>query len=109
MVKISIIIPLYNAEKYIERCLNSLIKQNDSSFEVIIVNDGSKDNTISIIRDFEKQYPNKIILVKDKKNGLGAKCNFAELMKYSKQEYPADYLYKAVFLPIYIILLFLCS
>ena len=58
MVKISIIIPLYNAEKYIERCLNSLIKQNDSSFEVIIVNDGSKDNGAAVVERVIKDIPN---------------------------------------------------
>ena len=84
---IDILMATYNGERYISEQIESILNQTYKNWKLYIRDDGSKDNTISIIRDFEKQYPNKIILVKDKKNGLGAKCNFAELMKYSKQEY----------------------
>lgn len=49
---ISVIIPVYNAEKYLEQCLNSIKNQTYKNFEVIIVNDGSKDNTDSICKKF---------------------------------------------------------
>lgn len=49
---ISIIIPVYNAEKYIEQCLNSIKNQTYNYFEVILVNDGSKDNSENICKNF---------------------------------------------------------
>lgn len=51
-MKFSIIIPVYNVEKYIRKCLDSIINQTYSNFEVIIVNDGTKDNSQSIIDEF---------------------------------------------------------
>lgn len=52
MEKISVIIPAYNAEKYIERCLLSVLKQTCQSLEIIVVNDGSSDTTGEILNDF---------------------------------------------------------
>ena len=46
MTKISIIIPIYNAEKTIERCLEAILNQSFTDFEVICINDGSKDNSL---------------------------------------------------------------
>ena len=46
---ISVIVPAYNAEKTIEKCLNSLIAQKDVRLEIICINDGSKDNTLNIL------------------------------------------------------------
>lgn len=48
-MKISIIIPAYNVEAYIEKCINSVINQTYDDIEVIIINDGSTDNTAEII------------------------------------------------------------
>ena len=45
--KISIIVPIYNTERYLERCLQSLINQNYKNIEIILVNDGSDDNSLS--------------------------------------------------------------
>ena len=58
--KVSIIIPVYNVEKYIERCLESISKQKYKDFEVIIINDGSIDNTDIICHRYETMYPDKI-------------------------------------------------
>ena len=52
MKKVSIIVPCYNVEKYIERCLNSLINQEYSNIEILCIDDGSKDNTKKIIKNF---------------------------------------------------------
>jgi glycosyltransferase involved in cell wall biosynthesis len=50
MYKISIIIPMYNESRYIKRCLDSLKNQTYNDFEIILIDDGSKDNTIDIAR-----------------------------------------------------------
>ena len=52
MKKVSIIVPCYNVEKYIERCLNSLINQEYKNIEILCIDDGSKDNTKEIIENF---------------------------------------------------------
>lgn len=65
MPKVSIIIPVYNAEKSIEKCINSAISQSD--VEVIAVNDGSTDNSSKILHSLEKKYMN--LKVYDKENG----------------------------------------
>ena len=53
--KISIVIFFYNSEKYISECLNSLINQTFKNFEIICINDGSTDNSLKILKDFEKK------------------------------------------------------
>lgn len=65
-VKISIIIPIYNSEKYIERCLKSIMYQNYDNLEIILVNDGSKDKSVEIMKKFQK-LDNRIKII-DKKN-----------------------------------------
>ena len=62
MKKISIIIPVYNAEKYIEKCLYSIKRQTYSNYEIIIVDDGSKDNSLKICEKFKNE--NKSIILK---------------------------------------------
>lgn len=52
---ISVIVPIYNAEKYISRCLNSLLSQTYKNFEVIAVDDGSTDRTFEILKQYEKK------------------------------------------------------
>ena len=55
MMELSIIIPVYNSEKYIRDCLNSICKQIKNEVELILVNDGSKDGTLSICNKFGKK------------------------------------------------------
>ena len=64
---LSIIIPVYNCEEYIERCLNSLIPQITDDCEIIIVNDGSTDKTGDIIERFAAE--NKCIVYLNRQNG----------------------------------------
>ncbi len=66
MDKISVIIPIYNAEKYLEKCITSVIMQTYEKIEIILVNDGSTDRSFSICRKFQNEYSN--IKVIDKKN-----------------------------------------
>ena len=64
---ISVVVPVYNVEKYIDRCLNSIINQTYRKLEIIIVNDGSTDNSRKIIDKFSKM--DSRIIVIDKNNG----------------------------------------
>ena len=59
-IKVSIIVPVYNTEKYLKKCLNSLVKQTLDEIEIIIINDGSVDKSQEIIDEFSNQYPDKI-------------------------------------------------
>ncbi len=63
---VSIIVPIYNAEKYIARCLDNLLLQTIGNFEIIAVNDGSQDNSLAILLDYAKK--NKYIRVINQKN-----------------------------------------
>ena len=74
--KISIIIPVYNAEKFLKRCLESVINQTYKNFEVICVDDGSKDNSSKIIEKIAKK-DNRIILIKQKNQGVSIARNNA--------------------------------
>ena len=56
MTKVSIIVPVYNVEQYLEKCLNSLVNQTIKDFEIIIVNDGTKDSSQKIIDKYAKNY-----------------------------------------------------
>jgi hypothetical protein len=53
--KISIIVPIYNTEKYLERCLQSLINQDYKNIEIILINDGSNDKSISICNTYKNE------------------------------------------------------
>ena len=55
--KVSIIIPVYGVEKYISKCLESLVNQTLNDIEIIVVNDGTKDNSQKIIDKYVKKYP----------------------------------------------------
>ena len=80
MAKISILVPVYNAESKIEKCLDSLVNQTDKDgLEIIIVNDGSTDNSEQIIKEYiEKYKENNIIKYYSKENeGIARTRNFA--------------------------------
>ena len=55
MTKISIIVPVDNIEKEVHKCLDSLVNQNFDDYEIVVVNDGSTDNSQSIIDNFKKK------------------------------------------------------
>lgn len=57
-IKVSIIVPVYNTEKYLDKCLSSLVNQELKDVEIIIVNDGSTDNSAKIIESYLKKYAN---------------------------------------------------
>ena len=72
-IDISIIVPIYNAEKYIEKCINSLINQTKKELEFILVNDGSTDNTEKVIKSYNDK---RIKYFKNKNQGIGKTRNF---------------------------------
>ncbi len=65
--KISFVVPVYKSEKYIRRCLDSLVKQSLEDIQIVCVNDGSPDNSLSILKEYESKYSN--IKVISKENG----------------------------------------
>ena len=67
-IKVSIIIAVYNIEKYIEKCLESVVNQTFKNLEIIVVNDGSTDNTLEEIESF-KERDERIIIINKKKYG----------------------------------------
>lgn len=75
MKKISIIIPVYNVEKYLAKCLESLVKQDLKKCEIILVNDGSSDNSQIIIDNYKKRYPKYIKNYIKENGGQGSARN----------------------------------
>lgn len=76
MPKISIIIPVYNSEKYLGKCIKSLVNQTNNDIEIILVDDNSTDKSMDIIEYFQSRYPNKIKVASTKTNsGAGAARN----------------------------------
>ena len=84
-MKFSIVIPVYNVEEYIGKCLNSVLNQTYDNFEVIIVNDGTKDNSQKIIDKFVKK--DKRFKSFIKKNG-----GLSDARNYGIKEISGDYL-----------------
>lgn len=100
---VSIIVPVYNTEIYLEKCLNSIINQTYENYEAIIVNDGSTDNSEKICMEFAEKY-DKIIYLKKENGGLSSARNYG--LKEARGDYISfldsddyfdkDFLYKMV-------------
>ena len=76
MKKVSIIVPVYNVEKYLAKCLDSLVNQTLEGVEIIVVDDGSRDNSKQIIDEFQTKYPDKIKSFVKENGGLSDARNF---------------------------------
>ncbi|MTQ02934.1 glycosyltransferase, partial [Turicibacter sanguinis] len=76
MIKVSVIVPVYNGEEYIRKCLNSLVNQTLDSLEIIVIDDGSKDNTKTILDEFIYQYPEIIKVYSVSNGGQGRARNY---------------------------------
>ena len=81
--KISIIIPFYNTEKYMKKCLESVINQSLKEIEVLCVNDGSKDGSVKIVNDYV-QRDNRIRIINQNNKGSGPARNLAIPMSNSE-------------------------
>ena len=73
MSYVSIIIPVYNVEKYLSRCLDSIISQTYQDFEIICINDGSTDNSRLILEQYQK-LDDRIIIYDNKKHTTAHCC-----------------------------------
>lgn len=70
MRRFSVVVPVYNAEKYLEHCLDSILNQTYQDFEIVIVNDGSTDSSVDICRQYQKKNSEKIILINQDNKGI---------------------------------------
>ena len=76
MTKLSIIIPIYNVEKYIPQCLDSILNQSFKDLEVICVNDGSSDDSLSVLQSY-KAKDDRVLIIDKKNEGSGVARNTA--------------------------------
>lgn len=74
MAKVSAIVPVYNVEKYLEQCIESILNQTLQDIEVICVNDGSTDSSKEILERFAKQ-DSRVKLINKENGGYGSACN----------------------------------
>ena len=72
---VSIIIPVYNTKLYLKGCIDSALNQTYPNIEIITVNDGSTDNSLEILKDYQSRYPDKIQIFSQKNKGLAATRN----------------------------------
>ena len=74
------IVPVYNAESYLRICLDSILQQSLEEIEILAVDDGSKDHSAKILREYEKKYPDKIHVIYQENQGQSAARNHALAM-----------------------------
>ena len=74
MTKVSVLVPIYNVEKYLSGCLETLINQTLAEIEIICINDGSTDSSLKIIQEYEKR-DNRIRIIDKPNSGYGASMN----------------------------------
>jgi glycosyltransferase involved in cell wall biosynthesis len=71
----SVVIPSFNYAQYLSRALDSVLSQRDSNYEVVVVDDGSTDNTADVVRSYQLEFSNKIAYVFQHNRGLSAARN----------------------------------
>lgn len=104
MPKVSVIVPIYNVEKYLEKCINSLLSQTLEDIQIILVNDGSKDNSGNIAKEYEKNNKDRVIYVEKENGGLSDARNYG--LKYATGDFIAfldsdDYIEKDAYEEMY--------
>ena len=75
-VKLSIIIPVYNLEKYLPKCLDSLVNQTLQEIEILCIDEGSTDSTTEIISRYVEKYPDKVSIFNKQNEGEYASKNY---------------------------------
>ena len=84
--KVQILLATYNGERFLREQLDSIINQEYKLWEILIHDDGSNDNTISILKEYQNKYPKKVKLLIDKKIFSSASKNFFHLIKNRSKE-----------------------
>lgn len=74
--KVSVIVPVYNVENYLPKCLDSLVNQTLQNIEILVIDDGSKDGSAQIIKEYAQKYPEKIRSFTKENGGLSDARNF---------------------------------
>lgn len=74
-MRFSIIVPVYNVEKYLAKCIESILNQTNQDFELLLVNDGTKDNSQKIIDEYVAKYPDMIKAIKQENAGQAVARN----------------------------------
>ena len=87
-IKISIIVPVYNVEKHIEKCLDSILEQTLKEIELIVINDGSTDNSLKKIKKYKED--KRIIIINKKNEGLTKTRNIGFKIAKGKYIYNMD-------------------
>lgn len=85
MIKVSVIVPAYNAEAYLEKCLDSLVSQTLSEIEIVVVDDGSTDGTADILEEYRAEFPEKIVPLHKQNGGQASARNLA--LEHCQGEY----------------------
>ncbi len=85
MKKLSVIIPVYNGEKTLKRCIESVLKQKDEDIEIIIINDGSTDASDKIVQEYKEKNPKIISYYQKKNTGVADTRNYG--IKKAKGKY----------------------
>ncbi len=89
---IDILMATYNGEKYLCEQLDSILRQSNKNWRIIIRDDCSTDNTVTIIQEYQAQYPDKVVLIQADSPSGSAQNNFFQLIKYWQQHGDANYI-----------------
>ena len=73
MEKICVIVPIYNCEKYLKKCIDSILNQTFVNYKLILINDGSTDNSLSICQSYNDE---RIMLINQENKGVSAARNY---------------------------------
>ncbi len=84
---VSVVIPLYNAEKYIEETMQSILNQTYQNIEIIVVDDGSKDQSPTIVKELQRKHPEKVRYIHQKNQGVSVARNTG--IEHANGEYVA--------------------
>ena len=103
-IKVSVIVPIYNTEKFLKKCIDSIVNQTLEEIEIILINNGSTDNSHNICEEYSKKYPQKIRYINNKNIGCSASRNLG--MSLAQGEYIAfvdsdDYIDKEMYQEMY--------